>query len=92
MARITPILLIAGSLLLGACGSAAPTEQLTEIQSQLAKGFSMTPEQSSQVGTLVEQGKKALEAGDAAAAGKAFSEALAVLKIAEDTAMFNKSE
>jgi len=79
-------------LLTGCLGPDTPEEQLESIEALQAKKLPMTDEQKALFSKHLENGRKALAAGNKEEAGKAFDAALAILKVAEDTALFNKAD
>lgn len=91
--KIFHILALGGALALAGClGPGSPEEQLKTIEEKQAKNFPMTEKQKSDLEASLSKGREALAAGNKEAAGTAFGEAIAILKKAEDIAMFNKSE
>ncbi len=79
-------------LSLAGCGDNSPESKLNDIDALLEKKFHMTEEQKSQVEKFVGEGKQLLENGKKEESSQAFTDALKILKLAEDAAMFNKSE
>jgi len=91
--NIFHILALGGALALAGClGPDSPEEQLKTIEEKQAKNFPMTDAQKTDFDASLAKGREALAAGSKEAAVAAFDEVLAILKKAEDTAMFNKSE
>ncbi len=92
-AKLFRILAVGAAIALAGClGPDTPEEQLEAIQALQAKNLPMTPEEKSGLEANIAMGREALAAGNKDAAGKAFTEALAVLKRAEDTALYNKAD
>ena len=83
------LLSVLGLLACGGSDPASISKQVAELQ---AKNFPMTAEQKARVSELSKKGQELLQAGKSNESAKALNEALAILKKAEDTAMFNKSE
>lgn len=83
---------IALALALAACGADTPEAKLAKIESLQAKNLEMTEDQKSQVATLLAEGRAAMADGRSTDAGNAFDGALAVLKKAEDAALYNKAD
>ena len=84
---------LACALALGGCiGSDTPEEQLKTIEELQTKKLPMTEKQASEMADHLAKGREALSAGNKEAAGKAFDKALEILKIAEDTALYNKAD
>lgn len=84
---------LAASLALAGClGPGTPEEQLKEIEVLQAKDFPLTDKQKSGLEENITKGREALAAGNKEQAGEAFAAALAILKIAEDTDLFNKAD
>ena len=79
-------------LALSACGGSDPASLSKEIAELQAKNFPMTAEQKAQFAALSEKGQELLKSGKTEDSAKVLKEALAILKKAEDTALFNKSE
>ena len=78
--------------LAGCLGPGTPEEQLKTIEEKQAKNLPMTGEQKSGLEASLAKGREALAAGNKDAAGEAFTEALAILKKAEDAALYNKAD
>ncbi len=76
----------------GCSGSSNPQDQLADIDKRLAKGFEMTVPQQQEVNKLVADGKKMIAAGKTEEAGKMLTQAIKVLKFAEEADAYNKSE
>lgn len=79
-------------LALAGCGSDSPESQLNDINAMLAKNHPLTAEQKAALDQFMAQGQQLLQGGQGEQASQAFEQALKILKQAEDTAMFNKSE
>ncbi len=77
---------------LAGCGESSPEAKLEDINTLLGKNFPMTEDQKSDVERLVSEGRQLLENGKKEESSQAFASAIKVLKLAEDAAMFNKSE
>jgi len=75
-----------------ACGSSDPKAISKEIAELQAKNFPMTKEQQANFAELMEKGQAMLKEGKTSDSINALKQALAILKKAEDAAMFNKSE
>ena len=91
----TPLRVIAlgASLLLAGClGPGTPEEQLETIQEMQAKNLPVTPQQKTELDAHIATGREALETGNKEKAGEAFDKAIAILKKAEDAALFNKAD
>ncbi len=86
-------MVLAASLVLTGClGPGTPEEQLQSIEELLTKNLPFTSKQKTDLDVHIAKGREALEAGEKEQAGEAFGEALAILKIAEDAAIFNKAD
>lgn len=84
---------LAASLALAGClGPGTPEEQLEAIKVLQAKNHPLTDKQTTGLEGHLAEGRAALAAGDKEKAGEAFAAALAILEIAEDTAIFNKAD
>ncbi len=84
---------LAASLVLAGClGPGTPEEQLQAIQESQAKNPPMTDEQKTDLDAAIAKGREALEGGNKDEATAAFDKALAILKVAEDAALFNKAD
>ena len=84
---------LAASLVLASClGPGTPEEQLQAIQELQAKNLPVTKKQQTELDVHIAKGREALEAGNKEQAGEALGKALAILKIAEDAALFNKAD
>lgn len=80
------------ALSLVACGSGGPQAQLKTIDELLAKDLPMTQEQRGDFDDYLAEGKRLLEEGHETESSEVLDKAIAILKIAEDAALFNKSE
>ena len=84
---------LAASLVLAGClGPGTPEEQLQSIEELQNKNLPVTPKQKTELETHINKGREALAAGNKEQAGEEFGKALAILKIAEDAAIFNKAD
>jgi Tfp pilus assembly protein PilF len=84
---------LAASLFMAGClGPGTPEEQLQSIQELQEKNLPVTSKQKTELDAHIAKGREALEAGNKEQAGEAFGKALAILKIAEDAAIFNKAD
>jgi type IV pilus biogenesis protein CpaD/CtpE len=87
------VIALAASLFLAGClGPGTPEEQLEVIQEMLAKNLPVTDQQKTDMDALIAKGREALEGGKKDEATAAFDKVLAILKIAEDAALFNKAD
>jgi len=87
------VLAVGSVLALAGCfGPDSPEEQLKAIQEAQAKNLPMTDQQKASLEEHLAKGREALSAGNKDAAGAAFTEALAILKKAEDAAVYNKAD
>ncbi len=87
--RNLALLSVLGLLACGGSDPASISKQIAELQ---AKNFPMTATQKARFAELSQKGQELMQAGKSEESIKALNEALAILKKAEDTAMFNKSE
>ena len=84
---------LAATLFLAGCfGPGTPEEQLVVIQEMLAENLPFTEQQKTDLDVHIAKGREALEGGKKDEATAAFDKALAILKIAEDAALFNKAD
>lgn len=91
--RIFGALALCASLALAGClGPDSPEDQLKAIQDLQAKKLPMTAAQKTSLDQHLAKGREALEAGNKEAASTSLGEALAILKTAEDTALYNKAD
>jgi outer membrane biogenesis lipoprotein LolB len=77
---------------LAACSASTPQDQLASIDELVAKNFPMTEQQRMDLDKYLADGKNLLQNGKEAEASTAFGEALKILKLAQDTDLYNKSE
>ncbi len=87
--RNLALLSVLGLLACGGSDPASISKQIAELQ---AKNFPMTATQKARFAELSQKVQELMQAGKSEESIKALNEALAILKKAEDTAMFNKSE
>lgn len=92
MKKLGISILSAAFILLSACGDSDPASLAKQVDEMLAKDFPMTEEQKMQISELTEQAKDLLDQGKTEDSVKAYDQALAVLKEAEDAAIFNKAD
>lgn len=94
MTRILAAAFLAAIVLLGpaGCGDSDPASQLDTINELMEKGFPLTGQQRSEVERLIAEGSELASAGKPEQAGAVLDEAIELLRLAEDAAMFNKSE
>lgn len=84
---------LAASLFLAGClGPGTPEEQLVAIEEAMAEKLPFTPQQKIDLDAAIAQGRTALEGGKKEEATAAFDKALAILKKAEDAAIYNKAD
>ncbi len=86
------VALTACLVLAGCFGPDTPEEQLKSIEALQAKNLPLTAKQESGLAGHITKGREALAAGNKEQAKAAFGAALAILKIAEDAALFNKAD
>ncbi len=87
------VIALGASLALAGCfGPDTPEEQLEEIAAYQAKNNPLTAKQETGLGEHLAKGREALAAGDKEQAKAAFAAAIAILKKAEDAALFNKAD
>lgn len=87
------VAILGASLALTGCfGPDTPEEQLEAIAAYQAKNNPLTAKQETGLAEHLATGREALAAGDKALAKTALSAALAILKKAEDAALFNKAD
>jgi hypothetical protein len=77
---------------LTACGPATPQDQLETIDELMGKNFPLTEKQRTDLDKYLADGRRFLKDGKEAESSKALGDAIKILKTAEDTALFNKSE
>jgi hypothetical protein len=92
MKQLLRVLGLSVALSLAACGPATPQVQLETINELMGKHFPMTEKQRTDLDKYLADGRRFLKDGKEAASSKALGEAIKILKTAEDTALFNKSE
>ncbi len=84
---------LAASLLLAGCfGPGTPEEQLVAIEEAMAEKLPFTTQQKIDLDAAIAGGRSALEGGKKEEATEAFDKALAILKKAEDAALYNKAD
>ena len=84
---------LAASLVLAGClGPGTPEEQIQAIEELQTKNLPVTPDQKTKLEAHINKGREALAAGNKEQAGEELGKALAILKIAEDAAIFNKAD
>ncbi len=79
-------------MILVACSASTPQDQMKEIDELLTADFPISPEQTEGINKFIAQGKSLLKEGKTPEAGKAFDEALKILKMAQDADIFNKAD
>lgn len=79
-------------MILVACSPSTPQDQMKEIDELLTAGFPVAPEQTEATDKFIAQGKSLLKEGKTEEAGKAFGEAIDILKMAQDADIFNKAD
>ena len=79
-------------LVIAACSQNTPQDQMKEIDTLLNKGFPITAEQRENIEKFSARGRSLLQEGKSAEAGKEFSEAIRILKLAQDADIFNKAD
>lgn len=92
MKKLVAVVIAAAITLAAGCGSSDPQSLASQIDELSGKNFPMTDEKKEQLANFTNQGNEALSQGKSEEAVKAFEQAVAILKEAEDTALFNKSE
>lgn len=86
-------LALAASVLLAGClGPDTPEEQLKSIEEYQAKNLPVTDAKKAELANHLAKGHEALTAGNKEQAMAAFGEAIAILKFAEDAAIYNKAD
>jgi hypothetical protein len=78
--------------LVGCLGPGTPEEQLTAINEAMAEKLPFTPQQKIDLDAAIAAGRAALEGGKKDVATAEFDKALAILKKAEDAALYNKAD
>ena len=86
------VLAVSALMILVACSASTPQDQMKEIDELLTAGFPISPEQMEGIDEFIEQGKSLLNEGKTEEAGKAFNEAITILKMAQDADIFNKAD
>jgi hypothetical protein len=92
MKQLLRVLGLSVALALAACGPAKPQDQLETIDELMGGNFPMTEKQRTDLDKYLADGRRFFKDGKEAESSKALGEAIKILKIAEDTALFNKSE
>jgi hypothetical protein len=92
MKRTSHVIGLSIACALTACSPSTPQDQLVAIDKLVAKHFPMTEQQRTDLDKYLADGKDLLRDGKEAEASTALSEALKILKIAEDADLYNKSE
>ena len=92
MKQLLRVLGLSVALALAACGPATPQDQLETIDELVGGNFPMTEKQRTDLDKYLADGRRVFKDGKEAESSKALGEAIKILKIAEDTALFNKSE
>lgn len=91
--KLFHIVALSGALALAGClGPDSPEEQLQEIADLQAKKLPLTEKQKTGLEEHLAKGREALAAGNKEAASAALDKALEILKVAEDTALYNKAD
>lgn len=90
--HIKRILVTITAAVLVACGSNDPSSMANQIDDLQAKNLPMTAEQKAEFTEANQKGRALLQAGKVNESAQHLEKALAILRQAEDTAMFNKSE
>jgi hypothetical protein len=85
-------LLAAVFVIMLACSSSTPQDQLSEIDTLIKKGFPLNSEQKESVTSFVTEGKILLEQGREKESSELLAQALDVLHLAEDADIFNKAD
>ncbi len=86
------VLAVSVLMILVACSPGTPQDQMKEIDELLTAGFPIAPEQTESIDKFIAQGKSSLKDGKTEEAGKAFGEAIDILKMAQDADIFNKAD
>jgi len=83
-------------LALAGCSSGSksnsPDGKVATINTLMAKGYEMSPNQLETINQLTEEGKKLISQGKTEEANKLFNEAIKLLEVIAETDRFNKSE
>jgi len=86
-------IVLATSLMLAGClGPGTPEEQLEAIQEAMAEKLPFTEKQKTELDAQLALGREALKAGKKEEATAALDKVLAIIKLAEDAALFNKAD
>ncbi len=75
-----------------ACSPGTPQDQMKEIDELLNEDFTLTEEEQKEVDAFTAKGKSLLEEGKTVEAGEAFTGAIKILKMAQDSYIFNKAD
>ncbi|UCG77519.1 MAG: hypothetical protein JSV21_08010 [Nitrospirota bacterium] len=75
-----------------ACSGNGPDAKLKEINALMSKKIPMTIEQREGIDSFIGKGKDLMNKGEKAEAVMAFDEALKIIKIAQDAAIYNAAE
>lgn len=87
------VLALAASLFLAGCfGPGTPEEQLVAIEEAMAEKLPFTAQQKTDLDAALAAGRAALEGGKKDEATAEFDKVLAILKKAEDAALYNKAD
>jgi len=83
-------------LALAGCSSGSksnsPDDKVSTINTLMAKGYEMSPNQRETINQLTAEGKKLISQGKTAEANKLYDEAIQLLEVIAETDRFNKSE
>ncbi len=87
------VIAVALTLALAGCfGPGTPEEQVQAIEEILADKVPLTEKQKTEFDAQYAEGKEALAGGKKEEAGAALGKALDILKLAQDAALYNKSD
>lgn len=94
MSRFLAAAFLAALVALGpaGCGDGDPASQIDTINALMAKDLPLTEQQRTDLERLIAEGNELVRTGNIEQAGTVLGEAIDLLKLAEDAAMFNKSE
>lgn len=93
ISKFGKIIVVATTLALAGCfGPGTPEEQVQAIEEILAEKVEMTEKQKIEFDAQYATGKEALAGGKKEEAGAALGKALDILKLAQDAALYNKSD
>ncbi|KPK00066.1 MAG: hypothetical protein AMK71_08765 [Nitrospira bacterium SG8_35_4] len=92
MKKIINFLVAAVFVIMLACSSSSPQDQLHEIDDLMKKEFTLTTDQQESVTAFVTEGKSLLQQGKEKESSEAFAKAINVLKLAQDAYIFNKAD